>query len=150
MSYGNRIDPAGKLAALAARAKQGIPKKRGRTGLAGLLLLLLAQPLLCTAKPTADASLLLGVFPHFPPRTLEKIYAPIAADMSKHLGTTVKLRTSTSFKKFSEKLRREEFDIVFLHPFDYVDVADKYGYIPLAARDEPLSTILVVPENSTI
>jgi len=125
----------------------------GQKSILGLLLFVLfflasAQSVFSAVKSSPDKHLVLGVFPHFPPRTLEKIYAPIAADMSSRLGKTVKLRTSTSFEKFKEKLQSEEFDIAFLQPFDYVQMADDYGYLPLATRDEPLSTILVVPENS--
>lgn len=92
----------------------------------------------------------LGVFPHLPPRQLEKVYAPIAKEFSEVLGKQVQLRSSSSYEKFMENLDNEKFDIVFVQPFDYVRAADKLGYKPLAVREEPLATIYVVKQGSTL
>lgn len=94
--------------------------------------------------------LTLGVFPHLPPRELEKVYAPIAAKFSEVLGKKVHFRSSSSYKKFMKKLDKQAFDIVMVQPFDYVRIADKFGYLPIATRSEPLATIVVVPEDSKI
>jgi phosphonate transport system substrate-binding protein len=101
------------------------------------------------AEPQAKAEdLTLAVFPHLPPRELEKVYAPIAARFGAALGKTVHFRSSSSYQKFVDKLDQTEPDIVFVQPFDYVRIADRYGYIPLATRAEPLETIVVVPQDS--
>jgi phosphonate transport system substrate-binding protein len=92
--------------------------------------------------------LTMGVFPHLPPRDLEKVYAPLAALFSDVLGRKVHFSSSSSYKKFMAKLDQQAFDIVMVQPFDYVHIADKFGYLPIATRDEPLSTIVVVPEDS--
>lgn len=92
----------------------------------------------------------LGVFPNLPPRELEKIFAPMAAEISKVVGKPVILRTSPTFQKFMQQLDSQEFDIAFVQPFDYVDIADKYGYLPLATRQEELSAILVTKPDSAI
>jgi phosphonate transport system substrate-binding protein len=94
--------------------------------------------------------LTLGVFPHLPPRELEKVYAPIAALLSEALGRKVQFRSSSSYQKFMKKLDQQAFDIVMVQPFDYVRIADKFGYVPIAARDEALSAIVVVPMDSAL
>jgi len=90
----------------------------------------------------------MGVFPYLAPRELEKMYAPIAADYSKALATSVQFKTSSTYKGFMENLDKQQYDIVFVQPFDYVSIADKYGYVPLATRNKPLPAILVtLPGN---
>ncbi|MDH5777483.1 MAG: phosphate/phosphite/phosphonate ABC transporter substrate-binding protein [Gammaproteobacteria bacterium] len=90
----------------------------------------------------------MGVFPHLPPRDLEKVFSPMAADLGKVLGHRLLLRSNTTYSKFMENLDKEVFDIAFVQPFDYVRIADKYGYIPLATRTEMLSAILVTKDDS--
>lgn len=91
-----------------------------------------------------------GVFPHLPPRELEKVYAPIAAALGEALGQRVEFRSSSSYERFMENLDQEEYDIVFAQPFDYIKAADDHGYLPLATRDEPLATIVVVQKGSPL
>jgi len=91
-----------------------------------------------------------GVFPHLPPRQLEKVYAPIAKEFSEILGAEVHLRSNSSYQNFMENLDQGKFDIAFVQPFDYVRIADKLGYKPLATRIEPLATIFVVGKDSSI
>lgn len=91
----------------------------------------------------------LAVFPYFPPRELEKIYAPVAADLSNQIGRTIHFRTSSTYAKYLESVEKKRFELVFVQPFDYVRLADKLGYEPLATRKIPLSAIIVVkPESS--
>ncbi|WP_455210844.1 phosphate/phosphite/phosphonate ABC transporter substrate-binding protein [Kaarinaea lacus] len=123
-------------------------------GLRGLVLLTFLSIL--AATPTqADVSqseqeLVLGVFPYLPPRELEKVYAPIAVLFSEALGKKVLFRSSSSYRKFMSKLDQQAFDIVMVQPFDYVHIADQFGYVPIAARDEALSTVVVVPRDSAL
>ncbi|MFV2055159.1 MAG: phosphate/phosphite/phosphonate ABC transporter substrate-binding protein [Thiohalomonadales bacterium] len=93
---------------------------------------------------------LMGVFPYLAPRELEKMYAPIAADYANTLGQNVQFMTSSTYKSFMKNLDNELYDIVFVQPFDYVAIADKYGYLPIATRNKPLPAILVVNPNSSI
>ena len=102
----------------------------------------------CFAGDAGEPAYTLGVFPHLPPRTLEKVFAPMAADLGQALGRKVLLRSSTTFERFAKNLGSETYDIAFLQPFDYVRMADRYGYLPLATRTEKLSAIVVVRENS--
>lgn len=111
-----------------------------------LLLIAATSPTLADNKP----QYVLGVFPHLPPRDLEKVFAPMAADLGKTIGSSIQLRTSTTFDRFSSLLNKEEFDIAFIQPFDYIRVADKLGYLPLATRTEKLSAIVVTRADSRL
>ena len=115
-------------------------------------ILILLLPVLSPVIGLADSKheYIMGVFPHLPPRELEKIYAPMAADISRVIGKPVIFRTSSSYQKFMEQLDNQEFDIAFVQPFDYIRIADKYGYTPLATRQEMLSAILVIQQDSSI
>jgi phosphonate transport system substrate-binding protein len=95
-----------------------------------------------------DGQYLMGVFPYLAPRELEKMYAPIAADISGTVNRDVLFMTSSTYKMFMANLDKEMYDIVFVQPFDYVTIADKYGYRPLATRNKPLPAILVVKPDS--
>lgn len=116
------------------------------------LLLLAGQPRVVEAKITEHKSKTLefGVFPYFPLRELEKIYAPIAADFSVQLGTNISFGSSSTFAKFREKADKQTFDIVFVQPFDYVRLADTYGYVPLASRGDKLEAVFVSKASSPL
>jgi len=101
-----------------------------------------------TADP--DHSYILGVFPHLPPRELEKVFAPMAADLGKVLGRDVRFRSSTTYEKFSEHLHDGKYDIAFIQPFDYVAVAGNGGYVPAATRTQRLSAIIVTKNDSPL
>ncbi|VAW76204.1 hypothetical protein MNBD_GAMMA12-1860 [hydrothermal vent metagenome] len=94
--------------------------------------------------------LIFGVFPYLTPRLVEKMYSPIGHEFSKVLGQKVRFLTSSSYEKFVVNLDKQIYDIVFVQPFDYVKIADKYGYKPLAVRNEELRAILVVIPTSPI
>lgn len=112
----------------------------------GLTALLVTNPVFSDKKHEYT----FGVFPHLPPRQLEKVYAPVAKEFSEILGRQVHLRSNSSYQNFMNNLDGGTFDIAFVQPFDYVRVADKLGYKPLATRVEPLSTIFVVTKDSAL
>ena len=105
-----------------------------------------------TALLAADTAreYVLGVFPHLPPRDIEEIYAPMAKDLAQQVGKPVMLASSTTFERFTENLDKQVFDIALVQPFEYVRIADRYGYLPLATRDEKLSAVMVVTEGSPL
>lgn len=96
------------------------------------------------------APYVLGVYPHFSPRLIETIYAPLAAGFSRVLDHPVQLRTSSSFEKFSANLDTQAYDIVLVQPFDYVRIADTLGYVPLARLREPLVAVFAVRIDSQL
>jgi phosphonate transport system substrate-binding protein len=85
-----------------------------------------------------------GVFPYLPALTIDRIFGPIAASFATALGRPVYLKTKPTFEHFASELDHATYDIVFLHPFFYVDAADRHGYLPLARLDGDLSAVVLV------
>lgn len=123
---------------------------RGKRLTIGLLLLGLLLTAGARAESTAPGELVLGVFPHMPPTRLLQVFSPIAADFSAHLGKPVKLRTRPDFEQFVQELQAETYDIAFIQPLDYVWLHKRHGYLPLARRDAPLQTVIIVRNDSKI
>lgn len=90
----------------------------------------------------------MGVFPFLPAANLEGIFAPISAEVSEAINRPVKLRLSLTYDAFINALRDETFDIVHMHPFDYVRYGRAHGYIPLVARSEELYAVFSVKSGS--
>jgi phosphonate transport system substrate-binding protein len=96
----------------------------------------------------AAGEYMFGVFPHLPPRDLEEVFGPMAQDLSSHVGRRMVLASSTTFERFSESLDKGQYDVAFVQPFEYVRIAERYGYVPLATRTERLNGIVVVAKDS--
>lgn len=106
-----------------------------------------------SAAKSADAppeAYTFGVFPYLSAARLEPIYAPVALEMSKTLERPVGFRTSTEFKRFFKKLSQQRYDFALIQPFWYPPAADRFNYIPLARFEEPLTSVIIVPEDSPI
>ena len=92
--------------------------------------------------------LLLGIFPHLPGHRLFEMYRPVANNLEKELGASIKIKTSRSFEDFEIALKKERFDIAVIQPFDYPDAHDNHSYMPLVTRASSLSSIIIVDVNS--
>ena len=117
-----------------------------------LILVLLASipaPAVQAAEDSSNAYVM-GVFPFLPAANLEDIFAPVAAELSADINKTVKFRLSITYEAFVEALKEEAFDIVHIHPFDYVRYGRTRGYIPLVARSEELYAVFSVKSDSKI
>jgi|GEM_PF-437964 len=109
-----------------------------------LLVSLSYMPSTAAHEPRANASKYwFGVFPYLSLQRIRDVYGPIGADFSRVLAREVRLRTTSSFGKFTHNLEHEIYDIALIQPFDY-PVAHKHGYVLLARVDEPLITYFVV------
>jgi len=71
----------------------------------------------------------------------------MAVSFATALGRPVYLKTKPTFERFAAQLRHERYDIVFVHPFFYVDAADRHGYLPLARLEGQLSAVVLVPND---
>lgn len=89
----------------------------------------------------------LGVFPYLPALTIDRLYGPLAESFSLSLDRLVKLRTKSTFENFADAIEEQSYDILFVHPFFFVDAVDHHGYVPLARLDQPLKAVLVAAED---
>lgn len=119
----------------------------GITLICGLFLL---SPSRSHAATAADSEYLLGVFPFLPVPNLEGIFAPVAAELSVPLKKTVRVRLTSTYGAFISALHDQTFDIIHVHPFDYIRFAHPRGYLPLVARSEDLFAQFSVKKGSPI
>jgi ABC-type phosphate/phosphonate transport system substrate-binding protein len=128
------------------RAAGGVPGRAGLTLIAlGLVLTLASLRPIAAAEPGQPYRF--GVFPYVPALTIDRIFGPIAASFSKDLKRPIYLKTKSNFEKFADELAQQTYDIIFVHPFFYVDAADKYHYLPLARLDQQLTGVVMVGES---
>lgn len=92
----------------------------------------------------------LGIFPYLPALTIDRLYGPLAESLSLHLDRMVKLRTKSTFENFADAIEAQSYDILFVHPFFFVDAVDNHSYLPLARLDRPLNAVLVSAEDGDI
>lgn len=88
-----------------------------------------------------------GVFPYVPALTIDRIFGPVAASFATELERPVYLKTRSTFESFAEQLERQTYDIIFVHPFLYVEAADRHGYLPLARLEGQLTGVALVREG---
>ena len=91
-----------------------------------------------------------GVFPFLAITSLEGVFAPIASELSHALDMDVLLKSTDTFEKFMQNLEHQDYDIAFIQPFDYVSIAKRAGYLPVATRNEPLNADFLVLEKSPL
>jgi len=116
--------------------------------LLALLLLGTCTDIAAQANDVSPASYRLGIFPYLAPRQTIKFYGPIAAEMEEVLKHPVKLESQRSFNDFTQALSQHAYDIALIQPFDYPDVVEKQGYLPLARLAVPLVTKFYVRNDS--
>lgn len=115
--------------------------------IAGAALLSLIAP----RNPAASQeAYVLGIFPSLPPAKLVDTYGGLVGIFSKSLGRKVNFRTKSTFKAFKAAVLKQAYDIALLQPIDYVEVAERAGYRPIARGADPLSATFVVHSKSAI
>jgi phosphonate transport system substrate-binding protein len=123
-----------------------------RASLGRMLLLGLALSLIGASSGVAGGAghgYRLGVFPYLPVLTIDRVFGPIAASFAADLERPVYLKTKSNAEKFADELAQQTYDIIFVHPFSYVDAADKYHYRPLARLNQQLTGVVMVGQNRT-
>jgi len=85
-----------------------------------------------------------------PAARLEAVFAPIAGELGRALGRSIRYRSAATYPQFEERLARGEFDVAHIQPFDYVRTAAASGYLPVAGRNDALAAIAVVPAESRV
>ena len=113
-----------------------------------MLAILLSSP--AHASQPSPKEYIMGIFPFLPVANLEGIFAPISAELSNAVGKPVKLRLTATYDSFITTLKEDSFDIIHIHPFDYVRFGRPMGYQPLVARSEDLFAQFSVKSNSPI
>ncbi|MFZ1414587.1 MAG: phosphate/phosphite/phosphonate ABC transporter substrate-binding protein [Defluviicoccus sp.] len=109
------------------------------------------EPGAVAADPSspAEKDYIFGIFPYLPPLTLDRVFAPIIANLETGLGMPVHLRSTTSFTGFAEELGQDRYDLIFAHPFFYILAADQHGYVPLVRLATPLTAVILARDSDS-
>ena len=111
-------------------------------------LLALSLPVFAAPGATPAASYRFGVFPYMAHRQTIEFFGPVAANMEAALKHPVTLESVPSFPDFTRALKAQSYDIALIQPFDYPEVVEKQGYIPLAQISVPLVSQFYVRDDS--
>ena len=112
------------------------------------VVLLMALPLQAAPKNAPPASYRLGIFPYMAPRQIVEFYGPVATSMQETLQRPVKLESAPTFADFKQAIVKHQYDIALIQPFDYPEVVEKLGYLPVAQFAVPLITQFFVRDDS--
>jgi ABC-type phosphate/phosphonate transport system substrate-binding protein len=123
------------------------PLRRGLLMIACLVVLLPPLALAADAGGQTAPGYRFGVFPYVPALTIDRIFGPMAASFAAELGRPVHLKTRSTFESFAEQLEQQTYDIIFVHPFLYVEAADRHDYLPLARLEGQLTAVVLVSEE---
>ena len=139
------------LVAVSACSPRAARSRLGPVLVALACLALLAAPVQRAGAAEANGQTVpgyrFGVFPYMPALTIDRIFGPIGASFAAELGRPVYLKTRSNFEKFAEQLHEQAYDIIFVHPFFYVQAADRYDYLPLARLEGQLTAVALVREE---
>lgn len=113
-----------------------------------MIMILSGYPANAQSVTNTAAQYRLGIFPYLSPRQTVELYGPMANEMGKALSRSVKLESLPSFTEFTHAMSKKKYDIALIQPFDYTEVVEKYGYIPLARLASPLVTQIFVRDDS--
>ncbi|MBN2808774.1 MAG: phosphate/phosphite/phosphonate ABC transporter substrate-binding protein [Deltaproteobacteria bacterium] len=84
----------------------------------------------------AQEPLLFGVHPFLPFKSIEKKFTPLVDYLSRKLGRPVVLRVGSSYQEHIDAIGRDQLDIAYIGPAEYVAMVAKHGRKPLLACQE--------------
>lgn len=91
-----------------------------------------------------------GVLPLQSPTKLAAMFMPLTEDLQRTLRTPVQFVTAPSFSRYMRRVKRREYDIIYLNPLTYTE-ARKAGYrVIVKVAQEPFTGILVVRKDGPI
>lgn len=114
-----------------------------------LVLAFFSHQLLAASPNTSSNLYHLGIFPYMAPRQTVEFFGPVATSMAAELHHEIKLESMPNFADFTRAIKQHKFDIVLIQPFDYPEVVEKMGYVPIAQLSVPLVTQFFVRDDSS-
>lgn len=103
-----------------------------------------------SSHPTLPRYYRFGILPLQSPTKLAAMFMPLAEDLQQTLGTPVQFVTAPSFTRYMRRVKRGDYDIIYLNPLTYTE-ARKAGYRVIAkVAQEPFTGILVVRKDGPI
>ena len=88
------------------------------------------------ASAAADAEFIMGILPRHTPSETAEMYSPLAAYLSRELGSTVKVETTPDFKSFWAAVAAGRYRLVHYNQYHYVRSHKEFGYTVIAKNEE--------------
>jgi phosphonate transport system substrate-binding protein len=106
------------------------------------------MPVLAAESPDP---LTLAIVPRLPPATLHREWSPFVERLQREAGVKIELKVFSAFAEFEQFVFAGRADLVFINPYQAVELRKAMGYIPLV-RDgaRKLSGVLVVRADGPI
>ncbi len=106
-----------------------------RIGISCVLLCWLVAPDNASAQ-TAAEPLILAVHPYLPSQEITRRFTPLADYLARQLGRPVSVRVGRDYEEHIAAIGKDQVDIAFMGPAQYILVVDRHGPKPLLARME--------------
>lgn len=129
-----------------------VNKKRFLAALASVLLAVWTV-LFATSRPVLaqdHAYYRLGVLPLQSPTKLAAMFMPLADVLRTALGRPVQFVTAPSFATYMRRVKRREYDIIYLNPLLYTQARPAGYHVIVKVAEEPFTGILVVRKDSPL
>ncbi len=118
-------------------------------GIKALLALIFAVATLAASAAHRDYYRF-GVLPLQSPTKLAAMFMPLTDDLGQAVGRPVQFVTAPNFKEYMERVKRRDYDIIYLNPLLYTE-ARKSGYRAIVkVAQEPFTGILVVRRDGPL
>ncbi len=116
----------------------------------GSAVLLVVLSTWALAAAAAHGDLKLGVVPYKSPRSIVRLYSPLAAYLSRAVGRNVRVVTTTSFNEYLQRIYRRQYDIIVLGSTFYFKAHDRAGYQAVARGYPSFRCGIIVRQDSGI
>jgi phosphonate transport system substrate-binding protein len=102
------------------------------------------------AAPAAEGELVFGVYPYLSPRQMAEQFHPLKEFLSGRLGRRIVLRSAPDFKRFIDRTRAGEYDLIFDAPHMARVAQTRDGYQPLAQTGYKIAIVVIVRKDSVV
>lgn len=104
-----------------------------------------------TARGADEAPLIVTVVPRLPPATTHRDWSPFVERVQRESGVKIELKVFGAFSEFEQYIFSGKADLVFVNPYQAVELKKSMGYIPMV-RDgsRKLNGVLVVDDSGPI
>ena len=97
---------------------------------------------------TSQEVLIFGISPTMGPLKMEQVFGPFARKLDQLMPQSVIFRTRKSREEFNSAFLDGEFDIVIVHPFDFLFSKIESEYVPVIRKKGDLQPVFVTTDKT--
>lgn len=110
----------------------------------------IAMGVLVSAAAATEGELVFGVYPYLSARQMAEQFHPLKEHLSQVLGRRVALRSAPDFKRFADRTREGEYDLIFNAPHMARVAQTRDGYRPLAQSGYRIVIVAIARTDSPV